>query len=196
MTGYVGGPKGSTMRRVAGSIGAVLSAGSWVGIADKVFGLPGFLKNVAQWLEWASLIKLPVFLNYAAIGTFTALSLALLTFDCWKPRPRHPQGREVDDVAGFEDQRDRFMELAPLIQRQKADCRPLIEGIQGYIVPPRFDADYLELIGKLEGLGVGYPQVMRNTKLWYQFLVFLNELSETGQLIRARQEIDFSGRWD
>ena len=123
-------------------------------------------------------------LLYYSLVVLTVTGPALLTYDWWQPRLSRWRGRApaVDDTLVA-----RFRDLAPLIQRHQAECRPLIERAEGYDVGKQYQADYVELVGKLEGLGVEYPQVRLNTKVWYQYLVYLNEVAETGQLAKARQ---------
>ena len=128
------------------------------------------------------------FLYYPALLTVTVLGLALLTAGWWLPRIRRWRGIE-DEAYDDEILVARFKDLAPVIQRQMADCRPLIEGVEGYEVDVgKYRADYLELIGELEALGVGFPPVLRNDPFWYQFLANLNTLVETGQLAKARRD--------
>lgn len=51
----------------------------------------------------------------------------------------------------------------------------------------RFRVDYMELIAKLQALGIAYPQVRSDTEEWYRYLVYLAELAETGLLYKAQQ---------
>ena len=176
------------MRRLRSIVGALLSAGSLHTILASIFGLPGHIDDATQWLRWVGLIEDinsgPLY--YPALIVATVSGLALLMYDWWMPLLHRWRG--IDDEADFANLQARFKELAPVIQRQMGDCRPLIEGVEGYEVDVgKYRADYLDLIGKLEALDVGYPIVNRNTPVWYQYLVNLNMLVETGQLAKARQ---------
>ena len=174
-------------RRIVGSL---LSAGGLFSVAIALFGLPGHIDDAAKWLEWAGMLDslgLP-FVSYSALVTSTMVfGLALLTYDWWMPRVKSWRG--IEDEATDDILVTRFRGLAPLVQRQMADCRPLIEDVEGYEPDiGKYRADYLVLIGELEALGVEYPLVLRNDPVWYQYLANLNTLVETGQLAKARRD--------
>lgn len=170
---------------IIGGIWTLLSIGPWSSFIVKLFGLPGYIDDAAKWYQWVTEVMDYSLLYYPALAVMTVTGPALLTYDWWRPRLSRWRGRApaVDDTMAA-----RFRDLAPLLQRHMAGCRPLIARAEGYDVSDGYQADYVELVGKLEGLGVGYPLVNSNTKVWYQYLVVLNELVETGQLVRAQQQ--------
>ena len=148
------------------------------------------MDDAAQWLQWARMVdgmnSGPLY--YPLLFAATALGLVLLTYGWWMPRLRRWRG--IGSEVDYAIQQARFTALAPLLQRQMADVRPLIARVEGHDVGDEYQANYVELVGKLEGLGVGYPLVNSNTRIWYQYLVLLNELVETGQLSRAQDDFE------
>ena len=180
------------MRQLRPILGTLLSAGSMPTILASIFGLPGHIDDAAQWLRWIRIVEDLNFgpLYYLLLFAATALGLVLLTYGWWMPRLRHWRG--IDSEIDYAIQQARFMALTTVIQRQMEDCRPLIEGVEGYeVYVGKYQADYLELIGKLEALDVGYPLEYRNNPVWYQYLVNLDMLVETGKLAKARR--NYSG---
>ena len=44
------------LRKIGGGITTLLSAWGWISVASKLFGLPGYIDDAAQWLEWAGVL--------------------------------------------------------------------------------------------------------------------------------------------
>ena len=175
------------LRKIVGGLIVFGSSGGWVSIFPKTFELPGYIYNATQWLQLGSKIMDSSVLYPAALAAMTVFGAFLLTYDWW--RPRLSRKAQAPPVALPDYPDTRFRKMLPLIRRHAGECRGIHQGTAPFGIQ-QFRLDYLDLLAKLEALGVDYPSVRLTTEEWYRYMVHLKELAETGQLDRA-QNLEF-----
>lgn len=114
-------------------------------------------------------------------------------------RPAQLQDTKVDIVSfpqHHSDQAESFYvqeltALVPLVERQIVARRPntFAKTVMGHMIwslPSDTRADYLELLARLNAMGVPYPTNKALDEEWFVFLVELQVLAKTGNLNKAR----------
>ena len=82
--------------------------------------------------------------------------------------------------------------LVPLIKRQikaRKPNKPLATSVWSialWTMPSETRADYLELLAKMDALGIGHPEGNAGREEWFVFLVELEFFARTGDLPKAR----------
>ena len=174
-------------RRGGGSVSFIFATGTLI------YGAPGHIDDAEQWSEWlrgmgTMSLDWSILQPIALVGMVASFGVA--TSEWWWHRlfPKRQDATIVSasEAAGVEQ----FVELLPLIERQRDAYRPMR-------LPPPPDwaspvtmvnrsADHHELLAELSVLGVPHPPNGASRQAWFLYLTHLEALAEDGDLAGAR----------